>query len=78
MLEIESIRVGRLVVYVCDVSVEFEIRDGVVVINTFNMHIFSEGIFICSKIHSLDFVFNSFFNSNKWDETNEITFGENV
>ena len=61
MLETESIRVGRSIVYVFDVSVEFEIGDGVVAINTFNMHIFSEGIFICSKIHSLDFVFNSFF-----------------
>ena len=66
MLETESIRVGRSIVYVFDVSVEFEIGDGVVAINTFNMHIFSEGIFICSKIHRLDFVFNSFFNSNKW------------
>ena len=47
MLETESIRVGRSVVYVIDVSVEFEIGDGVVAINTFNMHIFSEGIFIC-------------------------------
>ena len=47
MLETESIRVGRSVVYVFDVSVEFKIGDGVVAINTFNMHIFSEGIFIC-------------------------------
>ena len=34
--------------------------------NLFVFIIFSEGIFMCSKIHSLDFVFNSFFNSNKW------------
>ena len=47
MLETESIRVGGSVVYVFDVSVEFEIGDRVVAINTFNMHIFSEGIFIC-------------------------------
>ena len=32
MLETESIRVGRSVVYVFNVSVEFEIGDGVVVI----------------------------------------------
>ena len=34
--------------------------------NLFVFIIFSKGIFTCSKIHSLDFVFNSFFNSNKW------------
>ena len=34
--------------------------------NLFVFIIFSKGIFICSKIHNLDFVFNSFFNSNKW------------